>query len=201
MEFTKETENKFENMLIGNKADKYQIDAFKEFMHDMTSRYIEEFTSKQHKVSKEQFYAAQQAIILDNLGMAAKTRGAVIVTQINDDESAIIKRAARVTKPTNAKKFKMPDENQTKKAQILDILEQQFGSSKFRYKDLTIAALLVNNYITDPSEYTRKYRGYYSSAFTPWPSNNDYMFYPGRDGRYLEKHAAGVYTLGGKKKN
>lgn len=74
----------------------------------------------------------------------------------------------------------------TKKAQILDYLTEQWGSSTFRYTDITIAALMVNGLIQDPSEYDwREHRGYYACVITGY--SGDYMFKPSKgDTRRLD---------------
>jgi hypothetical protein len=63
----------------------------------------------------------------------------------------------------------------TKKTQILNYLTEKWGSGTFRYTDITIAALMVNGLIQDPSEYNwKEHRGYYACAITGY--SGDYMF-------------------------
>lgn len=55
----------------------------------------------------------------------------------------------------------------TKKSQIFDNLQKRFGNKTFRYTDITIAALMVNGWIAEPSEYDwREHRGYYACIIT-----------------------------------
>ena len=63
----------------------------------------------------------------------------------------------------------------TKKSQIFDNLQKRFGKKTFRYTDITIAALMVNGFITDPSEYDWQiHRGYYACNITGYAGN--YMY-------------------------
>lgn len=68
----------------------------------------------------------------------------------------------------------------TKKLQIFDNLQKRFGNNTFRYTDITIAALMVNGWIQDPSEYDwRVHRGYYSCALQKY-NTADYLFKPSK---------------------
>lgn len=89
----------------------------------------------------------------------------------------------------------------TKKAQIFNHLQNRFGTKPFRYTDIVIAALMVNGFIKDPSEYTTENRGYYATNITAYSS--DYLYNPSKgDPRYLVRTyehpiRKSYYTLGG----
>jgi hypothetical protein len=79
----------------------------------------------------------------------------------------------------------------TKKAQIFDYLQKQFGDTAFRYTDIVIAALITNGWIKDPSEYDRSiHRGYYGVNITGYGGYYMYLQSKG-DTRRLAKTDAG----------
>jgi hypothetical protein len=78
----------------------------------------------------------------------------------------------------------------TKKAQIFDYLQKQFGDTAFRYTDIVIAALIVNGKINNPSEYNRTHRGYYGVNITGYGGYYMYLQSKG-DTRRLAKTDAG----------
>lgn len=91
----------------------------------------------------------------------------------------------------------------TKKSQIFDYLQKRFGNKTFRYTDITIAALMVNGWIKDPSEYDwRIHRGYYATNITAY--SGDYMFNPSKGDTRRLVNCSGTpsrYMIAGKEIN
>ena len=199
MKFTKETEDRLNQMVLENKAEKFHITAFKEQLMMMVNNEIETFVSRQHKVTAEQFIAIQTSILKGlDLDLVEKRSGEMLsqdeilnmrkISDTHDSNEKLTDEIREAVIPTKVQK----------KTLIFDNLEARFGRGRFNYTAMTIAALMVNKFINKPSDYDKDYRGYYACAFTAY-GGNDYMFRPGKDGRYLLKIDRGIYEIHGTK--